>query len=135
MSPDQTLSVSDPSENTRYGLFGLLDHRSSYGQGVFPEPFLVDDSDLEVNEARLDWLRSGVAKPFHAPINIRLLDSFWRGRRSTSLWIVSAVDSFGVKPTEQWNERQRNLHFTSVATTLLTIGIAFAGILAFCAWL
>jgi hypothetical protein len=61
MSPDQTLSVSNPSENTRYGLFGLLDHRSSYGQGVFPEPFLVDDSDLEVNEARLDWLRSGVA--------------------------------------------------------------------------
>jgi len=34
----------------------LLDHRSAYGQGVFPEPFLVDDSDLEVNEARLDWL-------------------------------------------------------------------------------
>jgi hypothetical protein len=60
-STDQTSSLSNPSENTRYGLFGLLDHRSSYGQGVFPEPFLVDDSDLEVNEARLDWFRSGVA--------------------------------------------------------------------------
>ncbi len=35
-----------------------LDHRSSYGQDVFPEPFLVDDSDLEVNEARLDWLHT-----------------------------------------------------------------------------
>jgi hypothetical protein len=46
---------------TRYGLFGLLDHRSSYGQGVFPEPFLVDDSDLEVGEARLDWFHSGAA--------------------------------------------------------------------------
>jgi len=44
------------SVDTRYGLFNWLDHRSAYGQGVFPEPFLVDDSDLEVNEARLDWL-------------------------------------------------------------------------------
>ena len=54
-------AIANPSENTRYGLFGLLDHRSAYGQGVFPEPFLVDDSDLEVNEARLDWFHSGVA--------------------------------------------------------------------------
>jgi hypothetical protein len=53
--------IAEPSENTRYGLFGLLDHRSGYGEGVFPEPFLVDDSDLEVNEARLDWFHSGVA--------------------------------------------------------------------------
>jgi hypothetical protein len=49
---------SSTSPGTRYGLFGLLDHRSEYGQGVFPEPFLVDDSDLEVNEARLDWLHT-----------------------------------------------------------------------------
>jgi hypothetical protein len=47
-----------PTQSTRYGLFNLLDHRSSYGQGAFPEPFLVDDSDLEDNEARLDWLRT-----------------------------------------------------------------------------
>jgi hypothetical protein len=40
---------------TRYGLFDWLDHRSEYGQGVFPEPFLVDDSDLEKDELRLDW--------------------------------------------------------------------------------
>ena len=58
-------AVVNPSENTRYGLFGLLDHRSDYGEGVFPEPFLVDDSDLEVNEARLDWFHSGVAN-FHS---------------------------------------------------------------------
>src|SRR5260370_32481898 len=44
--------------NTRYGPFNWLDHRSSYGQGVFPEPFLIDDSDLEDNEARLDWLHT-----------------------------------------------------------------------------
>ena len=53
VSPAQT-----PSQSTRYGLFNLLDHRSSYGQGAFPEPFLVDDSDLEVNEGRLDWLHT-----------------------------------------------------------------------------
>jgi hypothetical protein len=37
-----------------------LDHRSFYQEGDFPEPFLVDDTGLEMNEARLDWLRSGV---------------------------------------------------------------------------
>jgi hypothetical protein len=42
--------------STRYGLFDLLDSRSQYGQGIFPEPFIVDDSDREVNEARLDSL-------------------------------------------------------------------------------
>ncbi len=43
------------SGDTRYGLFNGLDHRSVYGLGVFPEPFIVDDSDLEVNELRMDW--------------------------------------------------------------------------------
>jgi hypothetical protein len=52
-------SIAEPPPSTRYGLFDLLDHRSAYGEGVFPEPFLVDDSDLEVNEARLDWLHTG----------------------------------------------------------------------------
>jgi len=46
--------------DTRYGLLNGLDHRSSYGQGVYPEPFLVDDSDLERREFRLDWLRTAV---------------------------------------------------------------------------
>ena len=45
-------------ESTRFGLFNLLDHRSAYGQGVFPEPFLVDDSNLETGEGRLDWLHT-----------------------------------------------------------------------------
>ena len=43
---------------TRYGLFNGLDHRSYYSQGDFPEPFLVDDSGLEINEARLDWVHT-----------------------------------------------------------------------------
>ena len=56
-SPAATTN-SAVAPDTRYGLFDSLDHRSSYGQGIFPEPFLVDDSDLEVNEARLDWLHT-----------------------------------------------------------------------------
>lgn len=54
----QTPVAATSSTDTRYGLFNWLDHRSGYGQGVYPEPFLVDDSDLEVNEARLDWLHT-----------------------------------------------------------------------------
>ncbi len=55
-----TAGSSSPAapESTRYGLFNLLDSRSAYGQGVFPEPFLVDDSDGEINEARLDWFHA-----------------------------------------------------------------------------
>jgi hypothetical protein len=52
------IPLSSTAQSTRYGQFGWLDHRSEYGQGVFPEPFLVDDSDLETNEARLDWLHT-----------------------------------------------------------------------------
>src|ERR1700677_2431634 len=48
-------SVTPPTVDTRYGIWDALDKRSVYGQGVFPEPFLVDDSDGEVNEGRLDW--------------------------------------------------------------------------------
>ena len=44
--------------DTRYGPFDSLDHRSDYGLGIFPEPFLVDDSDYEPGEARVDWLHS-----------------------------------------------------------------------------
>ena len=44
--------------DSRYGLFQWLDHRSVYNQDAFPEPFLVDDSALEDNEARLDWLHT-----------------------------------------------------------------------------
>jgi hypothetical protein len=44
--------------DTRYGPFGVFDHRSNYGEGVYPEPFLVDDSDLETGEFRLDWLHT-----------------------------------------------------------------------------
>lgn len=52
MADDQTTS------DTRYGLFNGLDHRSSYGQFFLPEPFLIDDSDLESRELRFDWLHA-----------------------------------------------------------------------------
>jgi hypothetical protein len=52
------LAAAAQSPDTRYGLFNWLDHRSEYGQGVFPEPLLVDDSDLEPGEARVDWLHT-----------------------------------------------------------------------------
>ncbi|MDB4793413.1 hypothetical protein OAG63_00090 [Methylacidiphilales bacterium] len=52
-------SITPPPVDTRYGIFDALDKRSVYGQGVFPEPFLVDDSDGESDEGRLDWLHTG----------------------------------------------------------------------------
>jgi len=58
LADDQTFPVAGNAAsalNPRYGLFDGLDHRSWYSQGNFPEPFLVDDSGLEINEARLDW--------------------------------------------------------------------------------
>ena len=63
MADNQTTSAatttnSSVAPDTRYGLFNGLDHRSWYSQGDFPEPFLVDDSGLEINEARLDWLHT-----------------------------------------------------------------------------
>jgi hypothetical protein len=57
-SPTAGSAVAASSAGTRHGLFDWLDSRSEYGQGAFPEPFLVDDSDFEDDEARLDWLHT-----------------------------------------------------------------------------
>ena len=57
-SPSAVSSIAASSAGTRHGLFNWLDRRSEYGQGAFPEPFLVDDSDFEDDEARLDWLHT-----------------------------------------------------------------------------
>jgi hypothetical protein len=51
-----TTAPTTLAASSKFGLFDWLDKRSSYGSGAYPEPFLVDDTDLEVNEARLDWL-------------------------------------------------------------------------------
>jgi hypothetical protein len=54
----QFLDEQPVPQSTRYGLFNCLDSRSTYGTGALPEPFLVDDSDLEINEFRVDWLHT-----------------------------------------------------------------------------
>ncbi|MGA3170498.1 MAG: hypothetical protein ABSE62_05740 [Chthoniobacteraceae bacterium] len=61
LAGDPTASTVLTSTDTRYGPFDLLDRRTDYGQDVFPEPFLVDDSDLETDEFRLDWLYTGAS--------------------------------------------------------------------------
>lgn len=67
LSSASSLLAGTPAEtsasaaaDTRYGLFDWLDHRSSYGEGAFPEPFINDDSDLENNEIRMDYLHTGL---------------------------------------------------------------------------
>ena len=47
-------AASGPTPSERYGPFGLLDHRSIYGQYWFPEPLRADESDVD-NELRVDW--------------------------------------------------------------------------------
>ena len=54
----KVIAADQTAPDTRYGLFNSLDHRSSYGQDAFPEPFLVDDSAQEEAEFRLDWLHT-----------------------------------------------------------------------------
>src|SRR5579871_2235856 len=58
LSASVVATAADSDKDTRYGLFNWLDRRSQYGVGIFPEPFLVDDSDLEPNEFRVDWLHA-----------------------------------------------------------------------------
>ena len=64
-----TTFVADASAN--YGLLGWLDHRSSYGTSWYPEPFRVDESDVD-NELRLDYQhvqgRGTVSHELHAEI-------------------------------------------------------------------
>ena len=72
-------SVAVPPASTRYGLFNLLDHRSQYGLGVLPEPFLVDDSDLEVNEFRLDVFDTRIGAQHTDLYKAELEKGIWSG--------------------------------------------------------
>jgi len=69
-------ATTDQSSSDRYGLFDGLDHRSVYGQGYFPEPFLVDDSDLEPGEARLDWTHIGAGSAHSDEIKAEVEQGF-----------------------------------------------------------
>jgi hypothetical protein len=74
-SPTATTNAVDSSD-TRYGLFNGLDHRSWYSQGDFPEPFLVDDSGLEINEARLDWLHTAAGSQHNDTVTAEVEKGF-----------------------------------------------------------
>ena len=50
-----TGSAAHAQDSDRYGPWGLLDHRSRYGQYWFPEPLRADETDVD-NEIRLDWV-------------------------------------------------------------------------------
>ena len=41
----------------RYGPFGLLDRRSTYGRYWFPEPLRTDEADVD-NEIRVDYFHA-----------------------------------------------------------------------------
>jgi hypothetical protein len=76
-APITLQSTPVPQEtNTRYGLFGWLDKRSQYGQGAFPEPFIIDDSDLEVNEARLDWQHTKISNQHSETVTAEIEKGF-----------------------------------------------------------
>jgi hypothetical protein len=48
-------AAAGDNAEARYGPFGLFDSRSAYGTGFFPEPFLVDEGDLD-KELELSWI-------------------------------------------------------------------------------
>lgn len=60
---------------TRYGAFGLLDHRSSYGTFWFPEPFRIDELDVD-NELRMDWIHKAKKGHVSDEVPVELEKSF-----------------------------------------------------------
>lgn len=89
---------SNANAGDRFGLFDGLDRRSSYGTGLFPEPFLVDDSDLEVNEFRLDWLQSGARSSHSSFGRVELEKGF--GELTVELEVPYQRDSDGGEVVE-----------------------------------
>src|SRR5580704_14390971 len=51
--PTSAPAAAAPTEGP-YGLFNLLDSRSQFGTGFFPEPFLVDEGDRD-REVAFSW--------------------------------------------------------------------------------
>lgn len=90
------LAATAPSPDTRYGLFDWLDHRSEYGQGVFPEPFLVDDSDLEPGEARVDWLHTASGSQHSDEVTAEVEKAFGLATLELEIPIEREVSSDGI---------------------------------------
>jgi hypothetical protein len=75
MAASANTNSSSVAPDTRYGFLNGLDHRSSYGQGIFPEPMLVDESDVD-NEFRLDWLHTEANAQQNDEAKVELEKSF-----------------------------------------------------------
>jgi hypothetical protein len=57
---DATSTNSWTPQNSRFGLFDGLDHRSGYYEDSFPTPLLVDETDAEPDgELELNYLHTG----------------------------------------------------------------------------
>lgn len=56
-SPPDSLPVDQASGTFRYGLLGLLDHRSIYGQFWFVEPLRAPEMDVD-REVRVDYFHA-----------------------------------------------------------------------------
>jgi hypothetical protein len=68
-------SPENSTEPAHYGMFGLLDHRSSYGRYWFPEPFRLDETDVD-NEIRVDWLHQAGHGHVTDQVSVELEKSF-----------------------------------------------------------
>lgn len=56
---ESTVTNSWTPQNSRFGLFDCLDHRSGYYEDSFPEPLLLDDTGLEPDgEVELNYLHT-----------------------------------------------------------------------------
>lgn len=91
---DDTIAANSGSISDRYGVFGLLDHRSMYGTYWYPEPLHTDESDVD-NEIRLDW--------FHGEMRVRQDDQ-------VKLEIEKSFGLFTFEVAPTW-ESDRTLDF------------------------
>ena len=56
MADDETTNTNSwTPENSRFGLFNFLDHRSGYYTDSFPQPLIVEDTSLEETELELNY--------------------------------------------------------------------------------
>jgi hypothetical protein len=92
LAGDKLRAGESAAPDSRYGLFNALDHRSSYGQFFYPEPFLVDEADLE-SEVRLQWLRTGTGSAHTDEAKVEIEKSF--GLATLELEVPYGRDSAG----------------------------------------
>lgn len=72
-----TITNSWTPQNSRFGLFDCLDHRSGYYQDSFPQPLLVDDTSLEEGELELShWHTAGADRQRTDLLSLEVQKSF-----------------------------------------------------------